>query len=50
VYLDQELSCIHRDVQMMGAHTVFDLDRVTEPCGRALVDATAALFPIPRER
>jgi hypothetical protein len=44
-YLDQELSRISRDVQMMGAHTVFDLDLVAEQCGRALLDANAPLFP-----
>jgi len=44
-YLDQELQRICRDVQMMGAHTVFDLDLVGEQCGRALVDANVPLFP-----
>ncbi len=44
-YLDQELQRIHRDVHMMAAHTVFDLDLVGEQCGRALVDANAPLFP-----
>jgi len=44
-YLDQELQRIHRDVQMMSAHTVFDLDLVAEQCGRALLDANAPLFP-----
>jgi hypothetical protein len=50
VYLDQELSCIHRDVQMMGAHTVFDFDLLAEQCGRALVEANAALFASAPER
>ncbi|MFI5315116.1 MAG: hypothetical protein ACHQ6T_05420 [Myxococcota bacterium] len=45
-YLDQELSRISRDVQMMGAHTVFDLDLVAEQCGRALLEANAPLFPL----
>jgi alkylation response protein AidB-like acyl-CoA dehydrogenase len=49
-YLDQELQRIHRDVEMMGAHTVFDLDLVGEQCGRALLDANAALFPGAPER
>jgi alkylation response protein AidB-like acyl-CoA dehydrogenase len=43
-YLDHELSRIHRDAQMMGAHTVFDLDLVAEQCGRALLDANTPLF------
>jgi alkylation response protein AidB-like acyl-CoA dehydrogenase len=42
---DQELGRISRDVQMMGAHTVFDLDLVAEQCGRALVEANAPLYP-----
>jgi alkylation response protein AidB-like acyl-CoA dehydrogenase len=42
-YLDHELSRIHRDVQMMSAHTVFDLDLVAEQCGRALLEADAPL-------
>jgi hypothetical protein len=45
-YLDHELQRIHRDVAMMGAHTVFDLDLAAEQCGRALVDANAPLFPL----
>jgi alkylation response protein AidB-like acyl-CoA dehydrogenase len=44
-YLDHELQRIHRDVQMMSAHTVFDLDLVGEQCGRALLDANVPLFP-----
>jgi hypothetical protein len=35
---------------MMGQHTVFDLDLVAEQCGRALVEANAALFPSRPER
>jgi alkylation response protein AidB-like acyl-CoA dehydrogenase len=46
-YLDHELSRISRDVQMMGAHTVFDLDLVAEQCGRALLEANTPLFPPP---
>jgi 3-hydroxy-9,10-secoandrosta-1,3,5(10)-triene-9,17-dione monooxygenase len=44
-YLDHELQRIHRDVHMMGAHTVFDLDLVAEQCGRALLEGNAPLFP-----
>jgi len=44
-FADQELGRISRDVQMMGAHTVFDLDLVAEQCGRALLEANAPLFP-----
>jgi hypothetical protein len=44
-FADQELARISRDVQMMGAHTVFDLDLVAEQCGRALLEASAPLFP-----
>jgi alkylation response protein AidB-like acyl-CoA dehydrogenase len=46
-YLDHELQRIHRDVQMMGGHTVFDLDLVGEQCGRALLEADAPLFAKP---
>jgi 3-hydroxy-9,10-secoandrosta-1,3,5(10)-triene-9,17-dione monooxygenase len=44
-YLDHELQRISRDVQMMSAHTVFDLDLVAEQCGRALLESEAPLFP-----
>jgi 3-hydroxy-9,10-secoandrosta-1,3,5(10)-triene-9,17-dione monooxygenase len=44
-YLDHELQRIHRDVQMMGAHTVFDLDIAAEQSGRAALEANAPLFP-----
>ena len=44
-YLEHELQRISRDVQMMSAHTVFDLDLVAEQCGRALLEAGAPLFP-----
>jgi alkylation response protein AidB-like acyl-CoA dehydrogenase len=46
-FLDEELQRIHRDVQMMSAHTVFDLDLVAEHCGRALLEAGAPLFASP---
>ena len=36
--LDHELQRISRDVQMMSAHTVFDLDLVAEQAGRARGD------------
>ena len=44
-YLDHELQRINRDVQMMSAHTVFDLDLVAEQCGRARLDSDTPLFP-----
>ena len=44
-YLDHELQRISRDVQMMSAHTVFDLDLVAEQAGRARLEADAPLFP-----
>jgi alkylation response protein AidB-like acyl-CoA dehydrogenase len=49
-YLDHELQRISRDVQMMSAHTVFDLDLVGEQCGRALVEANTPLFASGLER
>jgi hypothetical protein len=36
-YLDNELQRIHRDVHMMCAHTVFDIDLVAEGVGRQVV-------------
>jgi alkylation response protein AidB-like acyl-CoA dehydrogenase len=36
-YLDNELQRIHRDVHMMAAHTVFDVDSVAGEYGRALL-------------
>ena len=36
-YLDNELQRIHRDVHMIAAHTVFDVDLVAEGVGRELV-------------
>jgi alkylation response protein AidB-like acyl-CoA dehydrogenase len=38
-FLDHELQRILRDVQMIGAHTVFDVDLAAEQCGRALLEA-----------
>jgi alkylation response protein AidB-like acyl-CoA dehydrogenase len=36
-YLDRELQRLHRDVHMICAHTVFDVDLVAERVGRDLV-------------
>ncbi|HVV37422.1 MAG TPA: hypothetical protein VHC63_12510 [Acidimicrobiales bacterium] len=36
-YLDNELQRLHRDIHMICAHTVFDVDLVAEGVGRALV-------------
>jgi len=44
-YLDNELQRIHRDIHMISAHTVFDIDLVAEGVGRELVkrlEATVA--------
>ena len=38
-YLDHELQRIHRDVHMICAHTVFDVDLVAEGVGRPIVAA-----------
>ena len=38
-YLDNELQRIHRDVHMIAAHTVFDVDLVAEGVGRQLDQA-----------
>jgi alkylation response protein AidB-like acyl-CoA dehydrogenase len=38
-FLDQELQRIHRDIHMICAHTVFDVDLVAEGVGRAIVAA-----------
>jgi alkylation response protein AidB-like acyl-CoA dehydrogenase len=44
-HLDHELQRINRDVQMMAAHTVFDVDLAAEQCGRARLGSDAPLFP-----
>jgi hypothetical protein len=44
-FLDHEEQRILRDVQMISAHTVFDVDLAAEQCGRALLEADT---PIPR--
>ena len=41
-YLDNELQRIHRDVHMMCAHTVFDVDLVAEGVGRQIVASKEA--------
>ena len=43
-YLDNELQRIQRDVHMICAHTVFDIDLVAEGVGRQIV-ATKAQAP-----
>jgi alkylation response protein AidB-like acyl-CoA dehydrogenase len=40
-FLDNELQRIHRDVHMIAAHTVFDVDAVALELGRALLKADA---------
>jgi alkylation response protein AidB-like acyl-CoA dehydrogenase len=41
-YLDNELQRIHRDVHMMCAHTVFDIDLVAEGVGKQIIASTEA--------
>ena len=41
-YLDHELQRLHRDIHMISAHTVFDVDLVAEGVGRAIVAAREA--------
>lgn len=43
-FLDQELQRIGRDVQMMSAHVVFDVDLAAERAGRARLESDAPLF------
>jgi len=40
-FLDNELQRIHRDMHMISAHTVFDIDSVAVEFGRALLRAAA---------
>lgn len=42
-FLDHELQRILRDVQMISAHTIFDVDLAAEQCGRALLEADTPL-------
>ena len=44
-YLDHELQRIHRDVHMIAAHTVFDVDLVAEGVGRELVQQLEKQHP-----
>ncbi|MGE0621888.1 MAG: acyl-CoA dehydrogenase family protein [Pseudomonadales bacterium] len=46
-FLDHPLQRINRDVQMMSAHTVFDVDLAAEQCGRARLEFDAPLFGTP---
>jgi hypothetical protein len=41
-FLDNELQRIHRDVHMIAAHTVFDVDVAALELGRALLRADAS--------
>jgi alkylation response protein AidB-like acyl-CoA dehydrogenase len=36
-YLDNELQRIHRDIHMIGAHTIFDLDLASAELGKVLL-------------
>lgn len=47
-YLDNELQRIHRDMHMIAAHTVFDLDLVAAEYGRAVLEASGQLTPSDR--
>jgi DNA-binding MurR/RpiR family transcriptional regulator len=47
-YLDNELQRLNRDVQMMSAHTVFDLDLVAEQCGPRAARIRGAVVRIDR--
>ena len=44
-FLDNELQRIHRDVHMIGAHTVFDLDLAGAELGKELLKADEAAAP-----
>lgn len=46
-FLDHDLQRIHRDVQMMSAHTIFDLELVGKQCGHAMLESEAPLFAQP---
>jgi alkylation response protein AidB-like acyl-CoA dehydrogenase len=48
-FLDNELQRLHRDVHMIAAHTVFDVDLVAEGVGRELVKRLEARAPGPEE-
>jgi len=44
-YLDHELQRLHRDIHMIAAHTVFDVDLAAEGVGRAIVAAREGAKP-----
>ena len=44
-YLDNELQRIHRDVHMIAAHTVFDVDLVAEGVGREMMKQLSERHP-----
>ena len=46
-FLGAELGRIHRDVQMMSTHTIFDLELATQQCGQAMLEAEGPLFTWP---
>ena len=46
-FLDNELGRIHRDVQMMSTHTIFDLELASQQCGEAMLEAEGPLFTRP---
>jgi len=46
-FAGEELGRIHRDVQMMSTHTIFDLELATQQCGKAMLDAEGPLFEKP---
>ena len=48
-YLDHELQRIHRDIHMIAAHTVFDVDLVAEGVGRELIKRLAEQHPADEE-
>jgi alkylation response protein AidB-like acyl-CoA dehydrogenase len=43
----EELSRIHRDVQMISTHTIFDLELAAPQCGHAMLEAEGPLFTRP---
>lgn len=48
-YLDHELQRIHRDIHMIAAHTVFDIDLVAEGVGRQLIKRLGEQHPAEEE-
>jgi 3-hydroxy-9,10-secoandrosta-1,3,5(10)-triene-9,17-dione monooxygenase len=43
----EELGRIHRDVQMISTHTIFDLELAAPQCGLAMLEASGPLFTRP---